>query len=890
MTTTTTTTNNNNNEIYSTVPQIYDYLSIQGLNTKFGLNSTDFDIFIIKELMDNALDFIESNAKEFVNGKRPFINVIITTDETEEVTKIRFRNSNAGINNIFTEERINKIFTLPEYHGSKRYRHKINRGELGDAFKAILCMPYAIAVHNVDKNNKYKNWDYPLEINISNDKRSIKIKIDNIDKIRRKELPYIDKKYFQFQNQEDEELNGYNHFTEVVVYLPKIAVDYIEIKELLEKYAVLNTHIDFKFKLPFRKEPRFFYPATQKLKSDWRNKESIYSYTLSEIEEYFQGIDKSHDNLNVYDNFIYTNFREGTNLSKKYDEILEKLTIGDLRYDTSKIKHIVQKMKDGMKPIKNQSPSLPKLDLPFDIKLREQALKERLKQVYFIEDSFIYKRFDKYYENPEKHVQFPYKLEIVIANSPILDQKRLTLIESLNYSPSLHADSLFTANDFIFRLKKFTVKNLLTILEICGYSIYNEKEHKKPYNLIIVNLISPRINYNSHNKSNIDLEPFAETFANELYRFCKNPSSMSKKNNGRNNSSNEEISNIGQLRILIKKRIGGILNNPELKKIGEWTQSTTFYILRKILRDKGIDVKDRKYITSKIKDVCEEMGFKRHELGIIAAERAQLYFKGQFRGVNLDDIPDLAKMGTDLIIIEKEGAVIALGPFADKYGIALLNTRGFLTEYAIDVAKKAGSNISILSDFDVSGLLLATKASDDSIIHRLGIDFQTLEDLDIDIEVVQEEYTPEDNSHYKHLKEKAKRDPKLKSQLDYLKHHRVEIDSVLAEVGNEKFWNYIIEKLEQIFPNRNYNKSIDVKDYVLPKEVDNLITNIHNKVSGLQLEEREKIKQELKNTEGFLDVKSKVVEIEERLRSVCKNDDVKKIISEQIEKFSSSLE
>jgi hypothetical protein len=67
---------NTNNEIYSTVPQIYDYLSIQGLNTKFGLNSTDFDIFIIKELMDNALDFIESNAKKFVNGKRPFIHVI----------------------------------------------------------------------------------------------------------------------------------------------------------------------------------------------------------------------------------------------------------------------------------------------------------------------------------------------------------------------------------------------------------------------------------------------------------------------------------------------------------------------------------------------------------------------------------------------------------------------------------------------------------------------------------------------------------------------------------------------------------------------------------------------------------------------------------------------
>ena len=112
----------------------------------------------------------------------------------------------------------------------------------------------------------YQNWDYPLEINVSNDNKSIKIRIDNIDKIRRKELPHIDKKYYQFQNQEDEEeLNDYNHFTEVVVYLPKIAVDYIEINKLLEKYAVLNTHIDFKFKLPLQEEPNF-YPATQRTK------------------------------------------------------------------------------------------------------------------------------------------------------------------------------------------------------------------------------------------------------------------------------------------------------------------------------------------------------------------------------------------------------------------------------------------------------------------------------------------------------------------------------------------------------------------------------------------------------------------------------------------------
>jgi hypothetical protein len=35
-----------------------------------------------------------------------------------------------------------------------------------------------------------------------------------------------------------------------------------------------------------------------------------------------------------------------------------------------------------------------------------------------------------------------------------------------------------------------------------------------------------------------------------------------------------------------------------------------------------------------------------------------------------------------MLIIEKEGIVEQLAPYADEDGIALLNTQGFLTEYA----------------------------------------------------------------------------------------------------------------------------------------------------------------------------------------------------------------
>lgn len=409
---TNTNTSKSNEETWSGEDRIYDYLTIPGLNTKFGLNGKDYDIFTIQQVMDNAIDFIEQNAKKFVNEQNPYVSIVITEEEEGKVTKIRVRNSNAGISNLFPQEHIDKIFKLDRYQSSKRYRYKINRGELGDAFKAILGIPYALVINNDDYR---ENWDYPLEINILNDNKSIKIKIDNIDKIRRRENPkVIQREYDQiidqqeFGKSESEEItNDSNNFTEVIVYLPKHSVDYRAIHYILKKYIIDNTHINFYIQLSGQKDPRF-YKATQELSRDWKNKQSIYSYTSQDIKGLFYSIDKSSDNLNVFDNFIRTDFREGTTLTK--DEDFKILTFGDLRKDDKKIEQIVQKLKNNQKPIKYQSTSLQKLEAPFDWKLREQALKERLKQVYDVEEEdFVYKRFDKYYENPNGNgVQFPY--------------------------------------------------------------------------------------------------------------------------------------------------------------------------------------------------------------------------------------------------------------------------------------------------------------------------------------------------------------------------------------------------------------------------------------------------------------------------------------------------
>lgn len=196
-----------------------------------------------------------------------------------------------------------------------------------------------------------------------------------------------------------------------------------------------------------------------------------------------------------------------------------------------------------------------------------------------------------------------------------------------------------------------------------------------------------------------------------------------------------------------------------------------YYRLRPILISKGINV-SRRYITSQVRKICEEhFGKKRDEIGIIAADRAQLYFRGQWHDVGLDELPKLMGMGTDLLIIEKEGVAEVLGPFADKKGIALLNTRGFLTEYATmlsALSQEDGCNVAILSDFDVSGLLLAHKVPN---IPRIGIDFTTLDYFGLRTEDVEEEYRP-DHNHIKPLEENALKDDddELNHYLEFVNH------------------------------------------------------------------------------------------------------------------------
>jgi hypothetical protein len=47
-----------------------DYVTIPGISTRTGVEETELAIFIVKELADNALDFVEKNAAGKNNNKK----------------------------------------------------------------------------------------------------------------------------------------------------------------------------------------------------------------------------------------------------------------------------------------------------------------------------------------------------------------------------------------------------------------------------------------------------------------------------------------------------------------------------------------------------------------------------------------------------------------------------------------------------------------------------------------------------------------------------------------------------------------------------------------------------------------------------------------------------
>ncbi len=820
-----------------------DYVTLKGIENRFGIKKEDIPVFIFKELLDNALDYLEtlSNNTEFA----PEIHIQITSDRD----RISLAVSNSNIAPIFTNERIHSIFNFNNFSSTKRNQYKISRGALGNGLKVALGMSYASATENYN----HDSWS-PLKIRTGDKLYSIVLLVD---KLNRKDTPISVN-----INPEESILNNDSFDTTVEIEIPTGSNSKtMTLKQLLDtfkNYSILNPHVAMNIIVDGKQSS---YPQVQKIKSDWNNLDSIYHYSYKEFENLITSLRVDHTTLY---NFVSSiRLREASKLSKDGWNV----PMSEIQND----KTVIRKLYCRLKKLAGPKDSL---ELPYDmrVKFRKKGIIERLNQWGIEVDGLSYQLVNAIFESDDGEVKFPYIFEV--AEIETIGHKH-EIISGINSSPVklelMENPKLF---EWVSKGKPWT-SNLINIIlrEDCGYSRDHSK-FKKANCIVLMHLVSPRIDYKGYGKAQIDFTPFPN-LGDVIYNVCK----------GRTReSSPNKVTQRGLLTDFLKQRQIDVQKNPKFTVTDRWTPSDVWYACRPALLKNDIRIArhTRSNFTALIRVICDEkLHINMEELGIFAADRAQLYFQGNWYDVGFDELHSLKLKGTDLIIIEKEGIAEAFGPYADKIGVALLFTRGFATKYVRDLSelsKNAGCNIVVLTDYDDSGILLASKLK----ICRIGIDSKTLEYFNLKREDVEERYTPK--NHLSSIVDLVNGE-----EFGYLCGKRIEINSVKSEVGTEKLWEWIIYKLKEVFPNRNYNRAIEVPIMVKPDNLEELYRKIEKRIESYIKSESENEVKNLTDFVGFIDdVPQKCAEIEERLKGLLINSSKYQDIVMQFQKLVES--
>jgi 5S rRNA maturation endonuclease (ribonuclease M5) len=447
-------------------------------------------------------------------------------------------------------------------------------------------------------------------------------------------------------------------------------------------------------------------------------------------------------------------------------------------------------------------------------------------------------------------------------------------------------------------------ENIIGVLQQCGFtfsSLCRNSKNKIPC-AILGNLISQRVDYTEKSKAKMDASPFVDTIIKAVEKVASKVQTYKAigisfagdsdkyRVSSRPRASTYYIKNIVEMMLLprIRKvKAGGKIDT-------EQTQDSLWYNALPLF--KKYDVKysndSREWFKTCIRTLCKEHGVAREQIGILAAPWGVMFFKGQWFDISFDTIKELANKGTDILFIEKRDIVMALGKYASKVGVALVNTHGILSDYTEDLAELAdisGAHVAIFTDYDIPGILIASALKEN--VPRLGVDERMLDYFDMndkeDPNIVVP-YNPKvtrlKDYNLRRLVTNDKRFSPDMIDIEFLKHEKIEIDAVLAAQGAEKLWQYLQGLLEKEFPKRDYLRVIDPapdlsKHY--PPIIQRLKLYYHKIAHEITEPERKKIEEELKEVDGFIDVEQKEKEIlDDRLGKIVTEHQLLKDVAE----------
>lgn len=213
--------------------QSMGYVTVNGITQRTNIAQRDFPIFCLKELLDNAADFLDNNYRSYKDTRIITVNI----KRENDLLRVAVRNSNDR--NLIPFADLKAVFDYDRFYSTKRNQHRISRGALGDALKEILSMGYAL-VNNMDREDSFidKQWEEPLILRFNGKEYKVYIRVDKADE---KISTRIDDPPQQI---------GCSNYIEVEVALPIIGTEsglIYRLQQYCKKYTLFRNKIEFQF-------------------------------------------------------------------------------------------------------------------------------------------------------------------------------------------------------------------------------------------------------------------------------------------------------------------------------------------------------------------------------------------------------------------------------------------------------------------------------------------------------------------------------------------------------------------------------------------------------------------------------------------------------------------
>ncbi|MBE9138022.1 ATP-binding protein [Nodosilinea sp. LEGE 07088] len=468
----------------------FDFVRLEGLRRTTGRPAHEWDFYILKELIDNALDADEGLWREDLE-QHPILKMRIEYAAKQLFVQVSNRS-------VFPANLIPEIFATRQYTSRKAFIKGLTRGALGNALKTLLGIPYAL------RNRVASDW--------SPDQKPLSIICDG-----KEYLPtyLVDTTEQVIQLECAEKLHRQTEGTTV-----RVALDYFEqekprtlaeIQRLAKQYRLCNPHVEFHWNIEVEDEE---WSVSYEENTDWMTKfrgvAPIQWYSLTAFQDLLGALHRkqneaSAENILLVESIsaCFGNFADtsvGASGAKELTTKLleefgkESLAVEDFEAaDSKKLHQLMCKL----------NPPFDSLQLGF---IGKERISHTLAEIFFLDGDIFYDISRDVGDEPS----IPFVIEVAIA--PLQEGSR-EIWTAINFSPTY--DDPFLRRRLLAPMQTDrAVIGLREFLDVYGI------DEETPA-IVFLHLICPSIESGEFSKTEINHLPFKQVMGEVLDRLLK---------------------------------------------------------------------------------------------------------------------------------------------------------------------------------------------------------------------------------------------------------------------------------------------------------------------------------------------------------------------------------